>query len=156
MILKSSPSLNCETLPGATGPGKRNGISKRVPDVVHPRDLPVGQIDLDDVEPPGDGSGAEPPEPFVRAAFDEPLLFTSYGIVWPDGRAGAAGFHFDEEEEFSVPDDDVDFAATGCPEIAGEDFAAAGAEPCGGGVFSINADPLGIAERPVSGNQRAG
>lgn len=148
--------MNFVTLPVAGGRGKRNAFSKCVAHVIHPRKFPVREIDLDDIETPRNGSCAQPPQPFVRPAFDEPLFFPAHGIERTDLRFRTTGFHFDEKQPFAVPCNDVDFTSVRTFEIAREDFDLPGPQPCRRGSFSVITDPLRFTERPVSRNQRAG
>ena len=156
MIPKFSPSVNPATLPVGGGRGKRNAFSKCVVHVIHPRKLPIREIHLDDIETPRDGSCAQPPQPFVRSAFDEPLFFPAHSIEGPDRCFRTTGFHFDEKQPFAVPCDDVDFTAAGTFEIAREDFDPVCTQPCRRGPFSVVADPFRFTERPVSRDQTAG
>jgi len=123
--------------------------------VIDPWFLPIRQIDLHHIEAPGDIPVAEAPQPIVRTAFDQPLLFLVHGIQWADGTALPPGLDLDEEQQLPIAGDDVHLATTRSTEVPVKDLAAVCPQPSRGDVLTPPAHPHRIAELAVSRNQTA-
>ncbi len=95
-------------------------------DVVDPGFLTFRHADLDHVEPPRQITGAQAFQPGVRPSLDQALFFLPYRIESPDPASLAAGFDFDEKQQFAVAGDDVDLAAPRSAVVSGENFATLG------------------------------
>mgnify|MGYP002134747190 CR=1 FL=1 len=72
-----------------------------------------------------------------RAALDERLLGFVHRVERADLCSLASGFHFHEEQQFSVARDDVHLAAVSRLEVPGENAAAMGAEEIRCDVFPV-------------------
>lgn len=96
----------------------------------------IGEDDLGDVEAPAEVTVLEELEPGVRTAFDELLLRRGHRIERAAVGGGGACLDFDKEKGVVVSRNDIDFAALGVLEVAGEDFVTGGLEVAGGNFFA--------------------
>ncbi len=63
-------------------------------------------------------------DPVIGSSFNQGLLVAVYGIKWSQSLTGFAGLDFDEEQQFRLTRDDVDFSTLGPAVVEGKDFAA--------------------------------
>ena len=108
------------------------------------REFAGGKLDLDDIEAPWEIARSQGFEPGIGTAFDERLLFLSHGVEAADLAVPAAGFDFDEQEQFPVASDDVHLALARAAEISGKDGAAIRAQPVGRDTFAVVSQPISV------------
>lgn len=146
----------CCKMVGGVGASKDEWQLERVLDVIDPGLLPFCHADFDHVEAPGEVAGPQAFEPRIRPSLDQSLFFLPHRIESPDPAALAAGFDFDEKQQFSVAGDDVDLATPWPPVVSGEDLAALGPQPGAGDPLAEIADPNPVTRLAVRCRQAAG
>ena len=91
----------------------------------------------------------------MGTASDELLFFGIHGKEWAGEGFGGARLDFGEEQHITFARNDIDFAATGCTEVAVEHFAALGAQPLAGDAFPEFANGFGGERGAVTIRQMA-
>ena len=95
-------------------------------------------------------------DPVIGSPFNQGLLVAVYGIKWSQSLTGFTGLDFDEEQQFCLTRDDVDFSTPRPAVVAGEDFATLAAQPTDGHTFTVATDPSCVARCAISFSQAAG
>lgn len=146
----------CGKMAGAIRARKKEWQLECVLDVVDPGFLPLRHTDLDHVEPPRQVAGSQALEPRVGPSLDQALFFLPHRIESPDPASLAAGFDFDEKQQFPVQRDDIDLAASRPAIISSEDGATLRSQPGAGNPLAECSDPDPVTCLAVRCRQSAG